>query len=501
MPGCLALFDHASFMQVCNAQFRETYDLDPEQTVSFDDVLCHHVIERERHGTGQDAEEDIAHLLRDGYEVGTPVTLKAPDGAWSMIRQTRTATGDTVFLRTDITVSKQTEIELSRQQQRLNRIMDNVADALVTVDGSGVITSFNRAAERIFGPSRERAIGQDITRLLTCSPDIPEEAFPEFLRQQARRGEMFEIAGRHSDGHEIFLEAVFSEVREDGKPILIAAIRDVTDRRLTAIALERARVAAERASNAKTEFISHMSHELRTPLNAIIGMTEALLMIDQIRTDPQRLHDYLTDIHASGTHQLALVNNILDLSTIESGGRKVHIETFDLFEEARSAIGPIRSSLVGHVEPVPLHVSGEPALIRADRQSVNQVILNLVSNAILHGGDGITVEIRVHAVSGGTAGGSPADNMVCLEVSDNGCGIPDDLLRNIGQPFPQINSAYTRARGEPDRPSTGLGLSIVDRLMGMNGGRYRIDSRVGVGTTVSTFWPKATTGEEQGDPV
>lgn len=246
--------------------------------------------------------------------------------------------------------------------------------------------------------------------------------------------------------------------------------------------MERQKNRAERANRAKTEFLSNMSHELRTPLNAIIGLADLLLQIKNMRDDPDRLVDYLTDIRTSGAHLLSLVNEILDVSIIESGNRALQTETFDAVEEVENALRPLRATLLSSAPRLSVTTTGKPVLVAADRQSFRQIVLNLANNSITHGGSDVKVEIRVDPdVSG---------EFVRILVADNGPGIPADLISTIGQPFPQALTPYQATTGSNGTKGAGLGLYIVNRLLALNGGKFSLESEMGKGTVVTTLWPK-----------
>ncbi|HEX4081282.1 MAG TPA: ATP-binding protein [Rhizomicrobium sp.] len=229
--------------------------------------------------------------------------------------------------------------------------------------------------------------------------------------------------------------------------------------------------AAEQANRAKSHFLANMSHELRTPLNAIIGFSELML---SGRMKPEKLQEYARDIMGGGRHLLAVLNNVLDMARIESG--KVALEDRvirlgSVVDHALSVLGG-REAHAGRE----LRTSGDGnILVRGDAVRLQQIIINLVSNAAKFTGEGDFIEIRIECVADG----------VDIIVQDNGEGIPADKLPIVLEPFGQADSTYARSRG-----GVGLGLPIVKSLVELHGGRFTIESEYGRGTIARIHLPQ-----------
>jgi signal transduction histidine kinase len=240
------------------------------------------------------------------------------------------------------------------------------------------------------------------------------------------------------------------------------------------VELDAARARAEAASRAKSEFLATMSHELRTPLNAIIGFSDVLRreLFGPLGND--RYRRYVTDIHASGTHLLGLITTILDISKAEAGKLEVNPIALD----PRSALDTVLPLIRGAAEAKRIRVSaGLPEatpLCRADPQALNQILLNLLSNAVKFTPEGGAVTVQLRAVPGA----------VEFTVRDTGIGIAADDLPRIMKPFEQVAQGYSRRNG-----GTGLGLPLVDSLVGLHGGTFHIESAVEVGTTATVRLP------------
>ena len=239
-------------------------------------------------------------------------------------------------------------------------------------------------------------------------------------------------------------------------------LRDVTERKRQQQALLDARVEAERANAAKSRFLATMSHELRTPLNAIIGFSDMLMKEKALMLDAERRTEYAGLINGSGQHLLSVVNGILDMSKIETGNFEITPEPFAPapLVAACCALLELRAREAG-VRIEKLVIDDLPEMV-ADKRALNQILLNLLSNAIrfTDRGGKVTVSVRAEAAT------------ISFAVEDTGVGIGDDDLGRVGEPYFQAASSYERRHA-----GTGLGLSIVKGLVRLHGGEFSIRSR------------------------
>jgi signal transduction histidine kinase len=255
---------------------------------------------------------------------------------------------------------------------------------------------------------------------------------------------------------------------DDGS--LVGVWTDISELKRREQEAREARDAAQVANRSKSEFLANMSHELRTPLNAIIGFSEVLKgeLFGPLGS-PQYM-EYAGDIFHSGTHLLAIINDILDVSKAEAGKLDLHEERVDLANVVKSSLRLVKDraaeSAVGLETELPENL---PDLI-ADERMVKQILINLLSNAVKFTLPGGCVSVSVEADEKGLE----------LAVRDTGIGIAPENIDKVLKPFGQVDTALNRKH-----PGTGLGLPLVQSLVKLHDGQLRIDSRVGVGTTVT----------------
>ena len=255
---------------------------------------------------------------------------------------------------------------------------------------------------------------------------------------------------------------------ETGAPRhFLIMVEDITERKNSAVALQKAKEEAERANNAKSEFLSRMSHELRTPLNAILGFGQ--LLERQNPTETQRTR--LDHILRGGRHLLDLINEVLDISRIETGRLQLSVEAVCAAEALTEAVDLLRP--IATERSIELVVPADfdrTAHVLADRQRLKQVLLNLLTNAVKYNQQGGTVTVSCNL---------SAETKMRFIVSDTGVGISADKLPRLFTPFDRLGAEQSEVQG------TGLGLALCQRLVKEMGGAIGAESAVGKG---STFW-------------
>ena len=356
---------------------------------------------------------------------------------------------------------------------RLRAIIESLADGIVIVDRAGVIRFANPAAARLFTRTPEALVGTPLGSPLMAGETTEMEI--------VRRG----------GGEVVYAELRVVAAEWEGEPVELVSLRDITDRkyaeeRSRQLSHERdARLEAEAASQAKSDFLAIMSHELRTPLNAILGYSE-LMELGISGELNEKVRDQIGRIRRSAKHLLGLVNDILDLAKVEAGRLMVAnapASVADAIATALTLIQPQAEARNLRIVVTP-QTTRLPAYI-GDDERVRQILVNVLSNAVKCTDPGGTITIAGSLAASPEAGArlQPRPH-VRISVTDTGSGIKPEKLRAIFEPFVQADSGHTRARD-----GSGLGLTIGQRLARAMGGDLTVESTVGVGSSFTLWLP------------
>ena len=378
-----------------------------------------------------------------------------------------------VALQTDVTERKHADAALRESEERFRLLVANVQDyAIIQLDPEGRVVSWNRGAERITGYTAAEIIGQYVSRF-HLPEDIAHGDAQEKLAVAAAHGRFEEENWRvRKDGSRFWASVVVTALFNDAGQVrgFAEVTRDITERKRIEEDLKEAKETAERANQAKSEFLSRMSHELRTPLNAVIGFSQ-LLELDDLAPLQRRNVELIL---RGGYHLLDLINEVLDIARIEAGRLELSMEpvaVHPLIRETLDLVRPLAAARNLHLRGPELtgpHTTSP--CVWADHQRLKQVMLNLLGNAIKYNHEGGTVTLACEPAT---------DGYWRLSVCDTGPGIPAEKLARLFVPFDRLGAEQTRIEG------TGLGLALSQRLADAMGARLGVTSDVGTG---SVFW-------------
>lgn len=431
------------------------------------------------------SERDTAvKQMADKGVSATEFQLKRADGAtfWAYYSANQIIYDDEpaiIGTITDITKRREAEESLRKSEEKFRMLADHANDLISIYSLEGVCIYVSPSVERILGYTPDEFVGETLYKF--AHPDDIDIIVSSNAKSM-QTGELpqpctFRI--RHKTGQWEWMEGSSSIEKnpDTGKYTQVSSVsRLVTERVLREEALREARERAEAADRAKSDFLAHMSHEIRTPLNAVIGFSE--VMRDQLfgPLGSPRYEEYINDIYESGTHLLALINDVLDMSKVESGKFELQEDRHSLQSIIDGAFRFLHDRAEGKRISLQSRLHDAPDLW-CDKRVLTQVMLNLVGNAIKFTPERgrITVESQLNG-----------DGCLELTVTDTGIGIaPEDL--------PTVLKAFGQARVSADtsssEPGTGLGLSLSKSFVEKHGGSLSITSEVGIGTRVKLTLP------------
>ncbi|MFQ5344758.1 MAG: response regulator [Mariprofundus sp.] len=356
-------------------------------------------------------------------------------------------------------------------EQKVQSIIDNVADGVVMIDDHGLVHEFSPSAERIFGYSRDEVMQQNINILMPEPDHQHHDHYLQDYRETGKRtivGSSREVTGLRKNGDTFPMELSVQETSLGEDRFFIGILRDITERKKAEEELLLAKQKAEEATRAKSDFLANMSHEIRTPMNAIIGLGHLAMMTDL--TAKQR--DYLKKINSSADALLGIINEILDFSKIEANKLDIESIEFNLLDVLDNVTNMIafKASEKGLEFLIDIKSDFETNLI-GDPLRLGQVLINLVNNALKFTEEGEII-LSVDTVES-------TDKTVTLEfsVKDTGIGMTPEQMGKLFRAFSQADGSTTRKYG-----GTGLGLTISKRLVEMMGGEIGVESVAGEGS-------------------
>ena len=393
-----------------------------------------------------------------------------------------------LIIQTNRTNLRRKDTEILYRDELFQKLSMNVDDVFLMLDAKTYQADYvSPNAEKLLGITAEQ-IRKDIRVLGKLHPAEHEDSEKNYLEEiqvhEQREGDFKYVHLKTGEKRWFHNIAMGSEVNGKKKYILVMSDR-TSDWKMNQ-ALSEAVRAAETANKAKSTFLSNMSHDIRTPMNAIIGFTTlAVSNID----DKKRVQDYLGKILSSSNHLLSLINDILDMSRIESG--KIHLEETEVsLSEVLHDLKTIISGQI-HAKQLELYMDAMDVTnedVYCDKTRLNQVLLNLLSNAVKFTPAGGTVSVRIRQCHGTQKG----SELYEIRVKDNGIGMSQEFIQKIFSPFErERTSTVSRTQG------TGLGMAITKNIVDMMGGTIEVQTEQGKGTEFIVRLPFRTQPEHQ----
>lgn len=375
-------------------------------------------------------------------------------------------------LRDEIALRKWGEQLVQESAVHTQTILDNVVDGIITIDVVGTVSTFNIAAENIFGYAADEVIGRNVKMLM---PEPFHSAHDGYLRNYQESGVARiigsgrEVVGRRKDGSTFPLDLGVSKSVRLGQPLFIGVVRDITERK--------------RIEQMKTEFVSTVSHELRTPLTSISGSL-GLVTGGALGDVPAMMKPMIDIAHKNSLRLTVLINDLLDMEKLVAGKMTFDFQVQPLMSLIEQCLQSTQAYAEQYKVSFIIDERADDILVRVDGIRLQQVLSNFLSNAAKFSpaGDKVSIKARRHG------------NVVRVDVIDHGPGIPDEFRSRIFQKFSQADSSDTRQKG-----GSGLGLAISKELIERMDGRVDFHSTVGEGSCFHFDLPVVTEASQKLD--
>eukprot|EP00762_Andalucia_godoyi_P008213 ANDGO_03006.mRNA.1 Hybrid signal transduction histidine kinase J len=391
-----------------------------------------------------------------------------------------------IWLRLGIEGCRQLAAYFDSPDLHFERLMGKSFEAFIVIDEDGVVRYWNEQATRIFEWTAMETVGRELDDLIV--PVQFRKAHAEGIKRYLKTGiaplfgRFVQVSGVTKSGNVVQMELSVTPLHFRNRVRFCAFVRDITDKLKQSDDLRKARDEAIKAARAKTQFLANISHETRTPLNAILGISDAILEDDSLL--PQH-REALTILRRSGFILLELINDILDLTKVESGEVLVKNAEFHLLSVVENC-GDIVGELARQKNVQMLLSVSKPLVdvgtLCGDAQKLSSIITNILGNAVKYTDSG-TVQLRAYTSRTSLMDDSGSVN-VTFEITDTGIGMTEDVMANIFLPFWQADASSTRRFG-----GSGLGLTIASKFIEVMGGTVNLESKLHHGSRFTVMLP------------
>lgn len=370
------------------------------------------------------------------------------------------------------------EVKLRESEMQNRLLFEESPDALTLLDRDGKILKVNRAFKNLMDLSEEGLIGKTYSQMGLLS--LNQIEYFEKLSQGLIDGPgeeavTTEYVISRPGGSSSFVESRIYLIRLDERPHFLVATRDISPHKQVEARLQQANQELAKAARLKDEFLASMSHELRTPLTGILGLSESMQYKVYGPLNDRQV-EIVATIEKSGRHLLELINDILDVSKLEAGKLDLQMDACSLGQICQASLHLVKGMAQQKRQKVNYTIQPPEIMLKSDARRLKQILVNLLSNAIKYTPDEGTIGLEVL--------GDQAAGCIDVCVWDKGIGIsPADLAR-LFQPFVQLDSSLSRQQS-----GTGLGLTLVNRLVALHGGSVRVESNVGEGSRFTILLP------------
>lgn len=371
---------------------------------------------------------------------------------------------------------------LQRERDDAISLMTSIFDVsevgIVVTDHNARVIRVNESFVRTYGWSRDELMNADIIDFI--SPDeqqLVRRNNDEFIRTGVRTSGELKIMRRTGGVANVLFTTATLELSQKRR-YQVTTVMDITHRKQMEESLRLAKDQADAANRAKSTFLANMSHELRTPLNAIIGFSEMMIKETFGALGHDKYKEYLGDVHASATHLLEIINEVLDMSKIEAGRIELDDVEIDMRDLMDSVTRMMASRAFGNNLTLKMDIEDNLPNLYADQRLVRQILINIVTNAVKFSSRGGRIDV---------AAKKAPDGQLQIIIADQGQGIPKNKIRQAMEPFGQVTDNHENARQQ----GTGLGLPLAKAMVELHEGTLDLESEEGKGTTVTISFPAA----------